>query len=280
VSVIVPNYSHAPHLPERLESIIGQGVSDIEIILLDDCSTDGSLEILEAFVAAEPRARLVANAVNSGSAFRQWRKGLALARGRYVWIAESDDAARPGFLRTLMDLLDRHPVAVLAYCQSEMIDEQGRSLGLPLDWTSDLDPHRWQRPYVATGRDEIARALVHKNTIPNVSGVLFRNTSDLAEAIDTEMRLCGDWLAYVRLCGRGDVAYSPEPLNLWRQRTSHSRTRPPGELEWAEGQRVIGEAGSLLGLDPAACRERLEAFRRRCEGWLATAEATPAATVT
>jgi len=278
VSVIVPNYSHALHLPARLESIISQGVSEIEIILLDDCSTDGSLEILEAFVAAEPRARLVANAVNSGSAFRQWRKGLALARGRYVWIAESDDAARPGFLRTLMDLLDRHPVAVLAYCQSEMIDEQGRSLGLPLDWTSDLDSHRWHQPYVAAGRDEIAQALIHKNTIPNVSGVLFRNSPDLAEVIDTGMRLCGDWLAYIRLCGRGDVAYSPEPLNLWRQRTSHSRTRPPGELEWAEGQRVIGEAGALLGLDPAACRERLEAFRRRCEGWLASAEAEQAAT--
>jgi glycosyltransferase involved in cell wall biosynthesis len=273
VSVIVPNYQHADYLPQRLESIVAQDVSDIEIILLDDCSADGSRDILEAFVQSEPRARLISNATNSGSAFRQWRKGLGLARGRYIWIAESDDAARPGFLPTLVGLLDRHPEAVLAYCQSEMIDERGRSLGLPLDWTADLSPDRWRKPYLAAGRDELAMALVHKNTIPNVSAVVFRNTPDLAAAIESDMRLCGDWLAYVRLCGRGDVAYSPEPLNLWRQRTSHSRTRPPGELEWQEGQRVIREATTILGLDAEAGRDRLAAFRQRCEAWLAAAGA-------
>jgi glycosyltransferase involved in cell wall biosynthesis len=277
VSVIVPNYQHAAHLPERLESIVAQGVSDIEIILLDDCSADGSLEILEAFVQSEPRARLVTNAINSGSAFRQWRKGLALARGRYVWIAESDDAAQPTFLATLVGLLDRHPEAVLAYCQSEMIDERGRSLGLPLDWTADLSPDRWRNPYLAAGHDEIAMALVHKNTIPNVSAVVFRNTPDLAAAIENEMRLCGDWLAYVRLCSRGQVAFSPQPLNLWRQRTSNSRTRPPGELEWNEGQQVIREATTILGLDAQASRDRLDAFRHRCEAWLAAAGADLAA---
>jgi O-antigen biosynthesis protein len=273
VSVIVPNYQHAPHLPERLASIVAQGVEAIEIILLDDASTDGSLRILQAFAATEPRARLVANAVNSGSAFRQWKKGIALARGQYIWIAESDDAASPGLLTALVDMLEGHPRAVLAYCQSEMIDERGNSLGMPLEWTSDISPDRWRAPYVAAGQDELATALVHKNTIPNVSGVLFRNTPDLADVIDESMRLCGDWLVYVRLCGRGDVAFSPEPFNKWRQQTSHSRTRPPGELEWQEGQRVIQEATAILRLDAAAAREREEAFRRRCEGWLADATA-------
>ncbi|MBM4058315.1 MAG: glycosyltransferase, partial [Planctomycetes bacterium] len=105
VSVIVPNYEHAPHLPERLASILDQDVVDIEIILLDDRSGDGSLAILEEFARREPRASVVANTVNSGSAFRQWRKGLVQARGRYVWITESDDAARPGLLRTLVAML-------------------------------------------------------------------------------------------------------------------------------------------------------------------------------
>jgi hypothetical protein len=271
VSVIVPNFEHAAYLPERLESILAQGVEDLEIILLDDCSSDGSRAVLEAFARREPRARLVANETNSGSAFRQWRKGLGMARGRYVWIAESDDAARPGLLATLVPILERHPAAGLAYCQSEMIDERGGSLGLPLDWTADISPDRWQHEYVVPGHDELATALIHKNTIPNVSAVLFRNTPDLAEVIDDRMRLCGDWLAYVRLCGRGEVAFSPEPLNLWRQRTSNSRTRPPGEIEWEEGRQVIEAAARILGLDEAATRERLGAFQRRCQGWLAAA---------
>jgi len=271
VSVIVPNYEHAAYLPERLESILAQGIDEIEIILLDDRSSDESLAILEAFARREPRAVLVANETNSGSAFRQWQKGLGLARGRYVWIAESDDSARPGLLPTLVDVLERHPHAVLAYCQSEMIDDRGTSLGLPLEWTADISPDRWQQEYVAAGRDEIATALIHKNTIPNVSAVVFRNTPDLADVLDDRMRLCGDWLAYVRLCERGAIAFSPRPLNLWRQRTSNSRTRPPGEVEWEEGRRVIDEAARILGLTPAATAERREAFRRRCQGWLAAA---------
>jgi glycosyltransferase involved in cell wall biosynthesis len=270
-SVIVPNYQHAAYLPERLQSILAQDIGDIEIILLDDSSTDGSLELLEDFARSEPRARIVASETNSGSAFRQWRKGLSMAKGRYVWVAESDDSARSGLLRTLIESLESHPTAVLAYCQSEMIDERGGSLGLPLEWTADISPHRWLTPYMTAGCDEIATALIHKNTIPNVSAVLFRNTPHLPGVINEGMRLCGDWLAYVQLCGHGDVIYTPEPLNLWRQRTSHSRSRPAGELEWDEGRLVIRAAAAILGLDEAATRARLAAFRRRCRGWLAAA---------
>ena len=64
------------------------------------------------------RIQLVYNEQNSGSTFKQWNKGISLASGEYVWIAESDDVAEPTFLEKLVDCLVDHPDAGLAYCQS------------------------------------------------------------------------------------------------------------------------------------------------------------------
>ena len=125
VSIIVPGYNHAPFLQQRLHSILAQTCTDYELILLDDASTDGSDDILRAFAATHPEARLVINTENSGSAFRQWAKGLAMATGRYVWIAESDDAAHPDFLQTMVELLQQEPELVMAYSASLYMDTDG-----------------------------------------------------------------------------------------------------------------------------------------------------------
>jgi glycosyltransferase involved in cell wall biosynthesis len=103
VSVAVPNYNHARFLRQRLDTILAQTYQDFELILLDDCSTDESRTILEQY-AGDPRARLEFNEVNSGSTFKQWNKGVRLAQGKYVWIAESDDYSDARFLERLVSL--------------------------------------------------------------------------------------------------------------------------------------------------------------------------------
>jgi glycosyltransferase involved in cell wall biosynthesis len=115
VSVIVPNYNHARFLRRRIDSILAQTFKDFELILLDDDSTDESLTILRDY-AGEPGIRLESNTVNSGSPFNQWNKGVRLARGRYIWIAESDDYADPRLLERLVRLLDENSAIGLAYC--------------------------------------------------------------------------------------------------------------------------------------------------------------------
>src|SRR6266403_3876930 len=105
VSVVVPNYNHARFLRQRLDSIVGQTFQDFELILLDDCSTDESQSILREY-ATDSRVRLEFNEKNSGSTFKQWNKGARLARGKYVWIAESDDYADEGLVERLVRALD------------------------------------------------------------------------------------------------------------------------------------------------------------------------------
>ena len=112
VSIIVPNYNHTSFLEERLDSIFKQTFQDFEVILLDDASTDGSLEILRNYQAHPKVSHLIVNEKNSGSPFKQWKKGLALAKGTFVWIAESDDSCEPNFLETQIHTLKAGDVAV------------------------------------------------------------------------------------------------------------------------------------------------------------------------
>ena len=123
VSVVVPNYNHARFLPKRIESILRQTYQDFELILLDDCSTDDSRTILSQY-ASDPRVRLEFNQVNSGSTFKQWNKGVRLAQGKYVWIAESDDYAEPRLLERLVAILEADATVAYAYCRSWRVSEE------------------------------------------------------------------------------------------------------------------------------------------------------------
>src|ERR1700740_1180691 len=114
VSVVVPNYNHGRFLRQRIDSILGQTFQDFELILVDGCSTDNSRPILSSY-AGDPRVRIELNSANSGSPFKQWNKGVRLARGEYVWIAESDDYAEASFLERLIAVLDSDPMVLLAY---------------------------------------------------------------------------------------------------------------------------------------------------------------------
>ena len=148
VSVIVPNFNHAPYLEERLRSIFRQTYPPHEVLFLDDASSDESVEVARRLASDSPVPfRLVLNESNSGSTFRQWLKGIDLAEGDLVWIAESDDTCRPEMLERLVpEFLD--PEVTLAYCQSAIIGPDGRRYAEDyLSVTEDLSPTRWRYPY-------------------------------------------------------------------------------------------------------------------------------------
>ena len=153
VSVIVPNYNHAPYLKRRLDSIYQQTYQDFEVILLDDCSTDDSVKILKSYAETMPNTIFVPNKSNSGSVFRQWHKGVDLSKGKYIWIAESDDFASPHFLQKLVGAMDKNARVGLVYSQSWLVDIQGNVLGNANCWTNDLDAYRWSSNFINSGRE-------------------------------------------------------------------------------------------------------------------------------
>lgn len=219
VSIIVPNYNHAPFLPQRLESIFGQTFDDFEVILLDDASTDGSAELLNTYAKHPKVSHFIVNEQNSGSPFKQWRKGIELAKGEYIWIAETDDFAHPEFLSRSTTVLKQNPKASLVYTDSLIVDGNGKEHGL---WgnskNTSFKTKRWSADYYAGGSNEILNYLLYKTTINNASAMLFRkdNFTDEIRNKMVQYKNVGDLFSYIAVLLQGDVAYLAQPLNYYR----------------------------------------------------------------
>lgn len=218
VSVVVPNYNHSKYLRQRLDSILAQTFQDFEIIVLDDASTDDSLAALEPYLH-DPRVRFFPNERNSGTPFAQWNKGVSLARGCYIWIAESDDIAEPHLLATLVPLLEYNPSVGIAYGQSRMVDQSGHEIMSSLaNILEPLGKERWHTNFVANGMEECRKYLLWMNTIPNASAVVFRKKVFLdAGQANLKFRLSGDWFMWVRMLAISDLAFHSGILNSFRQ---------------------------------------------------------------
>ena len=225
ISVIIPNYNHERFLAKRLNSVLDQSFKDFEIIILDDCSTDDSKKVIEKFRSNEKVSKIVYNDENSGSTFKQWKKGIQLAVGDYVWIAESDDFSDPEFLAVVVTPLLNDAAITVSFCRSVNVDENENVLGITLH-ADQLDKVKWTKDYVEEGAIEIDRYLRYRNTIPNASAVIFKKPTDIDRFLNTDMRFCGDWLFWLnllRLPG-AKIAYSPKTLNFFRTHSGTTRS--------------------------------------------------------
>lgn len=232
VSVIVPNYNHARYLNQRLDSILQQTFRDFELIILDDCSTDNSREVIEQYRTHPQVTKIIFNETNAGTPFRQWQKGIAAATGKWIWIAESDDYADPRFLETLLTLAESNPGTGIAYCGPLWVDDKG---------VTGKDLSSYHTSFFKEGLEEVRTKLWHVCTIQNASSAIMRR--DLAiEAVKGigHYRACGDWIFYVKLLQHADLVFTAEKLSSFRY--YHSNTS-----NWAEKEGLwVTEGADLL----------------------------------
>ena len=209
VSVIIPNYNHARYLPERIESVLEQTYTNFEVIILDDWSTDNSREVIEQYRTNPHVSQIVYNEENSGRVFKQWKKGLGLAKGDLLWIAESDDKCEPTFLERLVQCFIDHPTLSLAFSKSLLFDDAGKT------WTMDTEG---LSEGVYTSRDFISRFMSHGCPMLNASACVFSKAA--FEKIDdryTEFRCSGDRMFWTLIAEHGDIAVIDERLNYYRK---------------------------------------------------------------
>ena len=197
-----------------------------ELIVLDDASDDSSVELIrEELGKTTVKSRLLVNEANSGSVFEQWRKGALLAKGDFIWIAEADDYSDPEFISEVIEPFDDEDV-VMSYCESVSIDSSGNEIDRDYrKYVADISASKWLYSYVNDGIDEIKTALSVKNTIPNVSSVIFRRRAFLPvlesniEQIK-QYKIAGDWLTYLYLLVHGKIAFTPKSYNYHRRHGS------------------------------------------------------------
>lgn len=212
VSVILPNYNYARYLKERIRSILSQTMRSLELIYLDDHSSDQSNAVAAEF-ASDARMQRHCFSENSGQVYQRWNDGAALARGEWLWFAGADDAAHPRFLDHLLSLADRHPSCGLLRGNFYRIDGAGRII----DRASDdfLRRPKDHQSYFATSAAELPYLATF--TYPTASALLIRR--DLFERLggfDVRVPLAADILFYLRLAALADVAYSAEVLCVYR----------------------------------------------------------------
>ena len=268
VSVAVPNYNYAHCLTSRLDTIFDQTHPTEEIIVLDDASTDDSVNVIER--AAESRDRdisLVINETNSGSVFAQWRTAAEMAIGDFIWIAEADDLSEPSFLSSMLALMRDDPKIALGFSDSRSIDADGATVFASYKpYFATVATDALTQTEVFDGADFLRRFLSVKNLILNVSSVVWRR-EPLLRALDAcqddlaNFHMAGDWRIYLEcLTAPGaKIAYVASTLNIHRRHAAsitHSLKAQKHVDEIARMQQAIRQRLRL----PSALMDQQQAY--------------------
>lgn len=251
LSVTVTNYNYARFLDQNIESIRSQGFDDFELILIDNASTDASMEIMQKHASVDPRIRLIGHVENVGR-FASLRESCDLARGRYRLHVDADDFVlhREAF-KDQVQLMQSNPSMAFVYSSLTQVDAEGHVFH-----TSHPYPHD------VVLRSEFALEQMLTFNI-NHSGMMFR--LDYYRATDGYTEAypqMSDILLAIRLSEQGDlVGYIDRPLYAFRQHGSNLNLHPHLQIVKHEVLPVIGLAfGGPLGSrvpDRSAVRRRL-----------------------
>ena len=239
VSVIVPNFNHAAYLKKRLDSIVEQTFQDFELIILDDCSTDNSIGVIDQFKSHPRVSHVVLNEKNSGSTFKQWKKGFELARGDFVWIAESDDFSDLKFLEKMVQALQADTSLAAAFSQSQIVGLQDESLSYSWDVVTPKNTSKAFSKY--DGRAFILERMSGNNSIYNASMTLFQRKLLANVRPDySKFKYCGDWLFWLEIAQQGAVVEVHEKLNFFRRHPGNvSGNAERNGLTFTEGTEIL-----------------------------------------
>ena len=233
VSIIIPNYNHAKYLPQRLESVYNQTYQDFEVILLDDCSNDASVAILNTYAKHPKTSHVVFNDKNSGSTFKQWAKGLALAKGEFIWIAETDDLADLSFLENLLSLFNKDENIGIVYSNSNAINEKEEITYTISNKPKIPNKNKW---CFYNGMAFIKQYMLGGNMIPNASACLIKKEAlQQVDLSNNPFKLSGDWLVYSLILSQYNLVFLDKPLNYFRFHSNNVRSKNTNNgLMWIE----------------------------------------------
>lgn len=213
VSVVIPNYCHARYLDRRIQSVLNQTYKNFEVIILDDASPDdgASKSVIEKYRDNQHVSHIIYNEQNSGSTFKQWKKGLELAKGELIWIAESDDYCDEELLELLVEQFSNNNNITFSYCTSNIVGPDNEHL----DWHDKAEKIPNQ---VFDGILFIKKYMMLDNSVLNASAVLFKKVYALnVDESYMTYKAAGDHLFWILLAEMGNVSHVSKKMNYFRQ---------------------------------------------------------------
>lgn len=238
--MVITTFEGLPFLGEAIESVLSQGERDLECIVVDDGSTDGT----RAFLAGvrDPRLKLVTTGRNEGP-FAAANRGLALATGTFIARLDADDRCLPGRFEQQLAFFEAHPRVGLLGTGCERIDERGASLGRQPVPEGDL---------AIRLRCMVAPPFIH-------SSVTWRRSLGLR--YDGALRLGGDYELWTRALELTQAANLPQPLvqyRVWRHSLSSTRADEQRAMHDELAARWSARQWPSLGIDASTVRELRE----------------------
>lgn len=232
LSVIIPTYNYGRYLAQCIQSVLDQCIDDVEILVLDNASTDETPQVMAAF-SDKPGVRYIRNRYNYGPGYN-WRNGLRIAQGRYFTFLSADDYFNPGHLSRLLNALESHPHSAVGYTGIRWVDEHGHALNQP------RHPGYRHGDYVGK-RNEVADLLIH-DTYMTPSAVIFRREAFLQTWNPGNTYGAGDWEMVVQMAERyPDFIYMDTPGVSYRWHGSQYSTRFYASTEPLLGHLAIVE---------------------------------------
>ena len=255
ISVVIPNYNYENFLLPRIYSILNQTEKIHELIILDDCSKDNSRKLIDEIVekiAPYIKVQKVYNQENSGCAFKQWKKGFALATGDYVWIAEADDCCDKTLLKNIIKPIKQDKNIYISYADTAFINAWDKIILPTIKPEIDIrKTNHWESDFVDNGLEEIKNYTFLNCIIANVSSCIIKkdNYDDIFEKI-IEYKQAGDWLFYVSVMKKGDIAFCNKPLNYYRLHGNNVTSVTKKQKHFDEIVRIHGEIRNMIEMTP------------------------------
>jgi glycosyltransferase involved in cell wall biosynthesis len=262
VSVVIASHNFGKYITESVTSILTQGVDDLEVIVVDDASTDDTRERLGCIT--DPRLKVeYLSKVGVGAARNH---GLRLARGRFIGFLDADDRWCPGKLQAQLAVLDSEPDVGFVFTNFVRFDEDGRHGSTQFDMIPELAalPQRASREgnaQVIEG-DALVSLVTTRQFPAWIQTVLMRSECTRDIEFPADMRLSQDYCYMLRIYAVARAAFIREPLVEVRRHASNSYRQPEEKLR-----------PDIDALHRVSCEVRdpaqRDALRRRLgRGWL------------
>jgi glycosyltransferase involved in cell wall biosynthesis len=252
LSVIVCTYNRASFLPACIGSLRAAGVADLEIIIVDDGSTDDTKAVVDRLNG--PDLRYVYQTNKGLSTARN--TGIATATGRIVAYLDSDDLWLPGVAPNLLAFLDAHPEVGVAFAEARV----GNDAEGYISWTEWAGrdefrqlPHATVDGFRVFERAAFHRQLIRRNIV--FTGAVFQRREVLDESgyFNPKLNAAGDWELYLRIAARRVFAFHPESLAVYTQHASQMTTGwDRMALEFCDTRRAHLASGAPLGAEEIA----------------------------
>lgn len=246
VSIVVTSYNHAEFLQQRMDSLFVQSWQNIEIVVVDDCSTDTSRNFLRQF-ETHPKVRLFLLEKNHGYVYAS-NYGVSQAKGEYIVFAECDDFSEPDQIQSLYQAITSHSSVDVCFSGSNLRDENGFHLGIDFDEWSPAFQKSCKSDGLISG-NQLLKMMLYSNVVRNMSAVMFKKSLFLQiGGLSDKYKLSADMDLWIRMAEVGNFYYLRKPLNNFRSHSTTVRNKLGTSVQLIEMLDIIGYIKSKVHL--------------------------------